>query len=657
MIQKLASDKISFEKHVGFCNTGKHTFADSPGKELEQILNEMKAEIKGKMAVEVEDISKGVLKPFDAEVLRDCPPYRRRELFERHESSKISKFRLCEVIEGEVVVTRQLLDLVIAAFKIRRNRNDESESRWKEKLQTYIREFLEKRIHRVMKWIEKHLPHSKCLNSEDVTSSLNAFKESCGIEIFDYLRNRWRLCSQICSQRESNCEKCQRTCLQFAIECAASATREACDCFEDDHRCREDCSLCAVTFGVQNKTKSLKSRCRLGARHDDQHRCYRKEHPCPEHFTKFMARGCIGNCSYKLETHPEMHLCSSGSNHKCPEFCSAVNVGCNKQCDREFEHQLKLKDELHSCGKRQCVQKCSHVGCSRRCATKDHLHDLNKRDSHLCDKPLHGCDKTCNVQGGRCPGRSVASANPCVVPIDDSGIAHERLHYCGQIHLCDKRCPCCDAFCDKRLISVKDRLQGITKFINHEGLCNTNAHQTARKLTIENSLGYTEACSKGEWCGNVCVRLRRGHLHLVTCKTENMICTGHHTSDANGRLLDQVHHGTFWEHFAHFEDPCKDEQQQKIFSICPRYCSSKSENEIESNSESFCKRQLWHDDFIEDNDAQSHVIDGHQFGCRHYKHIIVVVDCSQSMTWKMPKDKRLKAMLSQTRTRLDKVKK
>ncbi|XP_062519668.1 uncharacterized protein LOC134194733 [Corticium candelabrum] len=654
-IQETATNEIYFKKHVGFCHTGRHIFADSPITGLEQILDEMKATIRQKLAVTVEEISNGLSEACSsAEVFMECQLEGSGEISEKHERPQESTICLCEVIEGQktVVVTHQLLVPLIAAFKKKKNRDTESELLWKEKLETYISEILEKRIDSVMKWIEKNLPQSECLNSEVVTSSLNEFKECCGVEIFDRLRNQWKLCSQLCSQRENECERCQRTCLKLAIECAASATGKACDCLEGDHRCREDCLLCVVAFGLQSKRKSLESRCRLGARHDDQHRCFKTEHPCPEKCTKLMARGCLGDCSYKLENHPEeLHLCSSGYNHKCTEFCSAEKVGCNKQCDREFEHQLMQNGDLHFCGERQCSQKCRYAGCSRRCANEDHLHDLNNRDSHLCDKQDHDCNKSCNVQGGRCPGRNDVSANPCVVSVNSTEILHEGPHYCGQIHFCNNRCPCCDAFCNKRLVPGKDKLQHITEFKDHEGLCNTDAHQTAKKLTIENSLGYTEASSEGEWCGNVCLRLGRGHLHLVPCKSDKNICTGHHTVDAGGQRLDQVLHRTFWKDFSKFEDPCKDEQQQEIFSMCPRYCSSKEESEMQTNSESFCQGKLWHHDFIEDADASAHVIDGHQFDCRHYKHVIVVTDCSRSMQ----KSAQEHAQLAKRR-RLDMVK-
>ena len=368
-----------------------------------------------------------------------------------------------------------------------------------------------------------------------------------------------------------------------------------------------------------------------------------------------MARGCLEDCSYKLESHTELsHLCNSESNHKCTEFCSVIHVGCNKQCDKEFEHQLQQKDDVHSCGERQCVQKCRYSGCSRRCANKDHLHDLYNCDSHLCDKQLHNCDKTCNVQGGRCPGLSGASVNPCVVAIDDSEISHKGLHYCGKIHLFDKRCPCCDAFCNKELVSVKDGQQHITEFKTQEGLCNTNAHQTAKKLTIENSLGYTEASCEGECCGHVCGHLGRGHLHLVLCKADANICTHHHTYNASGQRLDQVLHATFWKHFAHFEDPCQDKQLQEIFGMCPMYCSSKQKSEKDPNTESFCQEKLWHED-IRDADANTHVMDGHQFGCRHDKHVILVSDCSASMYSSMnPKSTSQHAELLKLR-RLDMV--
>ena len=648
-IPETATQTICFKKHDGFCNTGKHTFADSPVTGLKQILEKMEGEVKQKMAVGVTEISKDEL------------------VVVSHGGSREDTFRLCNVVGKQVNVTHQLLVLLIAAFKKKRNRDEESDSRWKKGLEDYIHSILEERKKSVLKWIGKNLPQSECLNSEDVTSSLNEFKERCSIEIFDRLQEQWKLCSRTCSLREKDCERCQRTCIKLATECFANGRGEGCDCLEYDHRCTHDCSHCVIAFGLQNKRKSsLESRCRLGARHNNQHLCYRAEHRCPEKCSKFMARGCLGDCSYELENHPELHLCSPGSNHKCTEFCSAEKVGCNKLCDREFEHQLMQNGDLHFCGERKCVQKCRHAGCSRRCANKDHLHDLNNRDSHLCDKQQHDCDKTCNVQGGLCPGRSYASTNPCVVPIDHSEISHKGLHYCGQIHLCDKRCPCCDAFCKKVLVSVKDGQQRITRFTNHEGLCNTDAHQKAKKLKIENSLGYTEASSEGEWCGNVCLRLGRGHLHIVPCKRDDKICTGHHTVvDESGQRLDQVLHSTFWEHFAHFEDPCKDREQQEIFNMCPTYCSSKSESEIQANthSECFCKMERWHDDIIEDTDVDGHVLDGHQFGCRHHKHIIVLVDWSESMTREMDKDKDLEATPSMShpaacskRTRLDRVK-
>ena len=631
-VQKTANSEMCFKKHVGFCSTGKHIFAESPVTGLKRILDDMKDTVKQKLAVKVEKIANGVSQAFSAAgVSREYQPDVCGEISEEHGSSNESTFSLCEVVDGQVCVTHHLLVQLIAAFKKKKNRDEVSESRWKQKLEAYIREILERRIDSVLKWIETDLPKNECLNSEVVTSQLNKFKERCVIDIFDRLRNQWKLCSQICSQRENECERCQRTCLKLASECAAGTSEESCNCLEDDHRCGEECLFCVKAFGMQKKRKSLKSRCRLGARHNDQHRCSRTEHPCPEKCTKIMARGCLGDCSYKLENHTKLsHLCSSGSNHKCIEFCSAVNVGCNKQCDKEFEHQLQQKDDVHSCGERQCVQKCRYSGCSRRCANEDHLHDLNNSDSHLCDKQLHNCDKTCNVQGGRCPDRSGASANPCVVAIDDSGISHEGLHYCGKIHLCDKRCPCCDAFCNKELVSVKDEHQRITEFKTHEGLCKTNAHQTAKRLIIENSLGYTEASCEGEWCGHVCCRLGRGHLHLVPCKADVNICTHHHTEDASGQCLDQVLHATFWKHFAHFEDPCQDEQSQEIFGMCPAYCSSKEESEKDPNSENFCQGKVWHED-IRDADADTHVMRGHQFGCRHDKHVILVLDCSGSM--------------------------
>ena len=664
--QQTTTQEIVFTKHIGFCTTGKHTFADSEVTGLKQILDKMKATATQIMAVGFKEISNdesvaGIARGVTSELHPDfCG-----EKFHGHGDSREQIFRLCNIVEKQVV-THQLLVPLIDAFKKKRNRDNDSDSRWKKGLEDYIHNILEERKESVQKWYEKSLPQSKCLSSNLVITSLNEFRERCRIEIFDRIRGQWKLCSRICSKREEDSERCQRTCIKLATECVANDTEEGCDCLEDDHRCRHNCSLCVIECGVQNKRRSsLESRCRLGARHDNkQHLCNKTEHPCPEKCAKLMARGCLGNCSYNLENHPNSsHLCSSGSNHKCPAFCSAEKLGCTKQCDREFEHQLTQNGDLHFCGERQCVQTCRHAGCWRRCANEDHLHDLNNRDSHVCDKQEHDCDKTCNVQGGRCPGRRDASANPCVVPIYRSGISHEGPHFCGQTHLCGKRCPCCDAYCSKRLVSVEDVRQRITQFTNHEGLCNTDAHQTAKNLRIKNSLGYTEASCEGEWCGNVCIRLGRGHLHLVPCQEENMICTNHHEPDVSGQILDQVLHFNFWEHFAHFEDPCRDRGQQKIFSKCPMYCSSKTESEIELNSEGFCQGELWHADYSEDTDADGHVIGGHLFSCCHYKHIIVVVDCSYSMTLKMDTDEGVEATPSTSqlaacskRTRLDMVK-
>ena len=668
-LQQNATQKICFVKHVGFCHTEKHTFADSPVTGLDQLLDKLGVTVKQKTAVGVKEISNDVsdsvagsaaevagsaakVAGSAAEVACKFQQQLCAEGFGKLKNFREPTFRLCdEDMKGKVVVTHKLLVSLIAEFKKKKNRDDESEVRWKQKLETYISGVIKKRIDSVMELIGRELPKNECLDSDVVVSSLNRFKQRCSIEIFERLQKQWKLCPRVCSQREIDCERCQRSCLKLAIECADNAQTVDCNCLEDDHRCKENCSQCLIAFGLQSKRNSLKTRCLFGARHKDkQHRCYRKEHPCPEKCMKSAARGCLGICSRKIENHPELHLCSSESKHKCTEFCSAKDLGCNKRCEEEFEHQLQQNNSLHFCGEGRCMKKCQHLGCSSGCAIKDHFHGRDKRARHLCNKLRHDCNETCTVQGGRCPDRYDMSKNPCVVPINDSGISHEGPHYCGHIHFCSNRCPCCDAFCNKQLVFVKDKRLRITEFKSHKGLCNTDAHQTAKNLTIENSLGYTEASCKGEWCGNVCNRLGRGHLHLVPCKTHNF-CTGRHTMTSSGQRLDQLRHDIFWKEFAHFEDPCKDIQQQKIFRMCPAYCSTKAESEMKSNSESFCKGELWHADFLKTTDACSHVTDGHRFECRHCRHIILVVDCSGSMQSPFNADKGFQAMPSTVQPR------
>ncbi|XP_062519873.1 uncharacterized protein LOC134194907 [Corticium candelabrum] len=628
-----AISKIRFVKHVGFCSTEKHTFADSPVTGLDQILNKLEVLVKQKTAVGVEEIANDAsVAGSTAAITNEYRQEWSAKESGKHEISRQSTLRLCEVVKGQVVVTRQLLIPLIAAFKSIKNRDNASESRWEQKLETCISGVIKVRIDSVKEWIRNELPRNECLNSYIVTSSLNRFKERCNIEIFDCLKGQWKLCSQICSQREKDCERCQRTCLKLAIECASNAKSVDCNCLEEDHRCREDCSQCLIAFGLQKeRIKSLKTRCRLGARHKDkQHYCYRTEHPCPERCIKSMARCCLGNCAFRIENHPKFHLCSLGANHKCTKLCSAVE--CNNQCDMEFEHHLKQTHDLHFCGERQCAQKCSLSGCSRRCASKDHFHGLDRRHKHKhrCDKQRHYCYETCSVPGGRCFGRVEGLRNPCVVTIDDSGISHQGPHHCGQTHFCSNRCPCCGAFCSKPLVPVNHKLGYIDRFTKHKSICNTDAHQTAKRLAIVNSLGYDESSCEGDWCGNVCDRLGRGHCHLVECR-KGQICTGHHVTNSKGVLIDLVRHDMFWKDYAHFSDPCKDKRKQILFSLCPAYCSSKAERELKPNSESFCKGQLWHHDYLDPVGNSGHVVEGHYFGCRHYKHIIVVVDCSESM--------------------------
>ena len=168
--QNESTGQSAFRAHNGACTTSSHTFSNRTEKEFQETikqlnLNAQKAVRTGAITIikgavtehlhsfeapknTVSDVDahlKGLrdaglklcdwsqepvkrltvslstaeflIKAFDAEVLRECPPYIRRQLLKEHESSKISKFCLCEVIEGEVVVTHWLLDLVIAAFK------------------------------------------------------------------------------------------------------------------------------------------------------------------------------------------------------------------------------------------------------------------------------------------------------------------------------------------------------------------------------------------------------------------------------------------------------------------------------------------------------------------------------------------------------------
>ena len=240
-IQKTAITEMGFKKKVGFCGTGKHSFAESPVTGLKRILNDMKDTVKKKLAVKVEKIANGLSEAFSAaKVSREHQHDLCGKISEEHGSSSESTFSMCEVIDGQVHVTHRLLVPFIAAFKKKKNRDEESESRWKQKLEAFVRNILERRIDSVLKWIKTNLPQSECLDLEVVTSQLNEFKERCVIDIFDRLRNQWKLCSQICSQRENECERCQRTCLKLASECAAGTSRESCDCLEDDHRCRED---------------------------------------------------------------------------------------------------------------------------------------------------------------------------------------------------------------------------------------------------------------------------------------------------------------------------------------------------------------------------------------------------------------------------------
>jgi uncharacterized protein YegL len=173
----------------------------------------------------------------------------------------------------------------------------------------------------------------------------------------------------------------------------------------------------------------------------------------------------------------------------------------------------------------------------------------------------------------------------------------------------------------------------VISFTPHSGLCHTLTHGTAKDLRILTSKGKTEASCKGEWCPHVCELLGRGHQHIVECQNKDGSgCLGQHHDVVGLKGYDYVIHSEFWETVAGFEDPCRNTtNQNELFDLCDAYCSCQEKGEIKEDSQRFCRLKLWHEPVVDVRDLDGHVYDGHHFGCRHEKHVILIIDGSASM--------------------------
>jgi uncharacterized protein YegL len=608
-----------FQPHLGFCHTGKHEFAQKPVIDLNSILDKLEVGIMEKCTSTSTVLGDGHECRSNSSI---SDPLNSHE-FEIERGLKTIGFQLCEMIDGKLVVTANLASKAVSSFKSTRNRQGVQEVQWKNSLQQFIDVVVNNGIQEIVKWLDQQLPNAECVGCVDVTSSVNDFKRRLSKQHLDLVKQQWQLCPRSCSQIEEGCDKCERQCVLLKQHYDTSVGVKTCSCLEDEHRCKSECTKCLKAFGL-SATLSKKKTCRRGAKHKNaDHDCGADSHACSEICEMSEAKGCLGKCALTLEDEHYEHICGAKKEkHKCPELCSVS--GCSKSCSSAYgvKHQSIGGKEVHSCGLLRCFEACSIEFCTRECSNTDHCHALLPGEVHKCDG-VHKCQKPCSIKTGRCPK---GETSKCA-----ASTPHKEAHFCGSTHLCNKRCPACDAFCTKEL---KSEMSGsVISFTPHSGLCHTLTHGTAKDLRILTSKGKTEASCKGEWCPHVCELLGRGHQHIVECQNKDGSgCLGQHHDVVGLKGYDYVIHSEFWETVAGFEDPCRNTtNQNELFDLCDAYCSCQEKGEIKEDSQRFCRLKLWHEPVVDVRDLDGHVYDGHHFGCRHEKHVILIIDGSASM--------------------------
>ncbi|KAM3136527.1 hypothetical protein pb186bvf_011330 [Paramecium bursaria] len=396
----------------------------------------------------------------------------------------------------------------------------------------------------------------------------------------------------------------------------------------------------------------------------DQHTCGRENHLCDQ-----ICSGCNSNdikCQQQAGHSKEIqnHLCQN-NNHYCKQKCQVKN--CDGECQLEFNHPKEVNhlcNEQHDCEeycqfcpKKRCrqsslnnhkIHQCEQIQCTKPCFFNQNYFNEDKKCINLCNKPhneihehhicsnqAHQCYNQCEQQGickigtyseiikewttqngSKFPYKIYKQNSEriqCQQKIECQKIHHNGTHYCNEKHICDQRCPECQAFC--------------TLKIGHQGKHQPHLHRnkeqqifTALEGSGQNKLQIKEAGQKREYlvgescepetCSISCARRSRAHFHLIECyggkycaalKLKNAARHQQTKYKGSSKYYDEILCEYYWNYLG-WEHPVDNQQQLNEISLCNFYC-----NNCDQNDKQFCNLEAWH--------SNSNKYRDHNFSC------------------------------------------
>ncbi|XP_065198723.1 uncharacterized protein LOC135830393 [Sycon ciliatum] len=523
---------------------------------------------------------------------------------------------------------KRLQELIVSLrkkfVKIHQARSDADDvNDWTTKFQGFLTAVCQRREHRVKEWAWNMLGSIEDIKIDELRQQV----------ISALLKNELTLCGQVCGA-----SGCQYPCLLQRHHATGLH-----NCL-GDHKCHRQCEYCDTMERAQ---------CAYPAGHQGSvHNCC--QHKCTQPCTLVKMTKCKQWCMKKRHPEDEEHDC--GEEHVCSETCDAAH--CNDRCTVPVKSLHDVSSHRHDCDAKICKHPCrmhAKNACERTCRSRDHFHAAE----HLCGRS-HACPEDCNAanfcyeesvgrkvdenlefvdSGGRDVLAGVGGRYKCGIriPCDQMEHVNPNEHHCGEngqsnrVHICGEPCPMCSKLCT---------LPG-----EHSGRHDANHGFMWRTIMASATASFNiddEEFSQGQrgtenlMCHTCCVKLGRGHTHLVECGTvasARGVCSGNQSEgrrhchdyvkigDEDDIPKDELTHDEFWKHINFIDRTSRHDQEN--FGKCHYRCASNNHESVE-----FCTKNLWHGSSEQDDSR----LEGHEFRCRHDPfHHVLLLDTSLSM--------------------------
>ncbi|CAG8501198.1 7794_t:CDS:10 [Ambispora gerdemannii] len=553
-------------------------------------------------------------------------------------------------------------------------REQSSDSRWLDRLETFYKFIIDRRVKRVQQWFAQNTSQFPNDHNEIVIAKYALEQEITHLKLF------WHFC-------RLRCENCGLVCLKASRhnDNEDDATH---DCLTD-HECYSACQFQETHF---DKTMP---KCTKFAGHEGCHACSAKhscEAPCIYNGKRNCQLKCTKDIGHETMTGNEVHLCEA-TRHYCGAPCSlkADTRNGNYECRNTCIIPCEEFHQVHKCENEVCPIECPIATCRRRCESRKHFHAFEENVEHFCGEE-HQCPNECE-ELGICkiftePTAIVkeeaeyvnqfgsfmftkysqnAQRLPCCIKIPPYEFkhegkhvhVHEKMHKCDatcpedwgehvkkhNIHFCDVKCPHCAYYCTLPYDhnSEHDTVHGnmyLTTFTCEEEEFEFEGH----RLTVGD---------RGDFvlCHKLCENIGR-HRHIDFCK-DPAVCKNLPGGKKEGllehieanispdpaRKKDYISHRVFWER-TKFRDPYLLSSREN-FKGCDHECADeKHHKSIETDPiKSFCTRELFHPGLDPSSNPPENIgyitTDGHHFSCENPAtdfHIVFVLDRSSSMS-------------------------